>query len=92
VRGVVADCEYHGHDATVRIELGEVSPGSQGSPASCGSHGSHGSQGSVVARLAGDLVPESGTPVTMRVRGAVVVWSGPVLEDQSGDEPLGEAV
>jgi iron(III) transport system ATP-binding protein len=57
-RGIVADCDYHGHDATVRIELGDPS------------------RSSVVVRLASDLVPESGTPVTMRVRGAVVVWPG----------------
>jgi iron(III) transport system ATP-binding protein len=57
-RGIVADCDYHGHDATVRIELGDPS------------------RSSVVVRLASDLVPEYGTPVTMRVRGAVVVWPG----------------
>jgi len=56
LRGVVADCDFHGHDATVRIDLAGVP------------------HNSVVARLAADLVPESGTPVTMRVRGSVVVW------------------
>jgi len=56
LRGVVADCDFHGHDATVRIDLA-------GTP-----------RNSVVVRLAADLVPDSGTPVTMRVRGSVVVW------------------
>lgn len=70
----VVDISYFGHDASVRLTLGEGGSGSSGGS-------------TVISRVAGPDVPAAGSVVHLSVRGAVPVFALPAATPPPGAAP-----